>query len=384
MHLKNGKLTIIIFLVFTLCPLAVSAERVIIDTCGKGYLESVDGYPVLHLKGTPEEMGTQYGTLMKEKITANVDYLLGKGFEKKIEIGKLNIPRNLIGSVLVNVFTEKIPEHYLIEMNAMAKAAGIPESKIKALNLIPELFHCSGFALLKQATVDNRLYHGRVLDYAVDWKLQQRKVIILAEPKGKIPFVNVGYAGFIGSVTGMNTEQISIGEMGGGGLGKWNGIPMAFLMRMVLEEADSLEKAVSVFTDNPRTCEYYYVIADAEKNDAVGMRAVPEEVEVIKSGQKHELLPLPVKNTVIMSAGKRYKHLSRKIKNNYGNFTVQKAIRLMDAPVAMKNNLQNTLMIPSEGLLYVAEADKDENPAWKQKYYKFDINELFRTRPKEN
>ena len=39
---------------------------------------------------------------------------------------------------------------------------------------------------------------------------------------------------------------------------------MAFLVRMVLEGADSLERGIAIFHDNPRTCEYYFVIADGE------------------------------------------------------------------------------------------------------------------------
>ena len=106
-------------------------------------------------------------------------------------------------------------------------------------NFIPELFHCSGFALSGSATKDGTLYHGRILDYGCDWRLQEHAVLTVAEPRGKIPFVNVTYAGFVGSVTGMNAERISIGEMGGRGMGHWDGVPMAFLVRMVLEEADT-------------------------------------------------------------------------------------------------------------------------------------------------
>ena len=82
-------------------------------------------------------------------------------------------------------------------------------------------------------------------------------MLTVAEPEGKIPFVNVTYAGFIGSVTGMNAKHVSIGEMGGGGRGHWAGVPMALLVRMALEEADDLDAAIAVFRDHPRTCEYY-------------------------------------------------------------------------------------------------------------------------------
>ncbi len=109
-------------------------------------------------------------------------------------------------------------------------------------NFIPEMFHCSGFALSGSATKDGTLYHGRILDYGCDWRLQDHAVLTIAEPEGKIPFVNVTYAGFIGSVTGMNAERVSIGEMGGRGLGHWAGVPMAFLVRMALEEADDARR----------------------------------------------------------------------------------------------------------------------------------------------
>lgn len=58
-------------------------------------------------------------------------------------------------------------------------------------------------------------------------KLQDHAVLMIVEPEGQLPFVNVSYAGFIGSVTGMNLEQLSTGEMGGGGVGQWDGIPMS-------------------------------------------------------------------------------------------------------------------------------------------------------------
>ena len=45
---------------------------------------------------------------------------------------------------------------------------------------------------------------------------------------------------------------MSIGEMGGRGMGHWDGVPMAFLVRMVLEEAGELERGIAIFRDHPR------------------------------------------------------------------------------------------------------------------------------------
>ena len=360
---------------------APAPVRRLVATEGKGYLETVDGYRVLHLKGTPEEMGRQHGVLLKDAVTANVAYLLRDDSGERLRVGDLEITRPMLAMALGSIFAGKVPEAYGREMRALAEGAGLPPERVVGSNLIPELFHCSGFALLAKATADGRLLHGRVLDYGVDQHLQDHAVLILQEPDGKVPFANVSYAGFIGSVTGMNMEQVSIGEMGGGGVGRWNGVPMSFLVRMVLENAKSLDAAVAVFRDNPRTCEYYYVIADARADSAVGMRAVPEQVEVVRPGEAHPLLPSPVANTVILSAGDRYRKLAELIGAGLGKFTPESAIRLMDAPVAMKSNLHDVLMIPADGVLYVANAAADGAPAWKQKYYRFDVRRLMATRP---
>ncbi|HOD81971.1 MAG TPA: C45 family autoproteolytic acyltransferase/hydrolase [Phycisphaerae bacterium] len=358
--------------------------RKLIAVEGKGYLETVDGYRVLHLKGTPAEMGRQHGKLLKQLIRDNVNFLL-RGREgsdpRKVELDAGTLARMAAATLLNSAFQKQVPQRFMDEMKALAEGADMPFPQVLAANLIPEAFHCSGFALLKEATACGQVLHGRVLDYGVALRLQERAVLIIQEPNGRQPFVNVSYAGFIGSVTGMNAAGVSIGEMGGGGTGRWHGVPMSFLVRMVLEEAVTLDQAVGVFQDNPRTCEYYYVIADARANRAVGMKAVPEKVELVQPGQAHPLLPRAVPSAVVLSAGSRYQALSKLVQAGCGTFTPESAIRLMDAPVAMKSNLHDALMVPGLGVLYVANAGPKGEPAWKQTYHRFDMRELTGKRP---
>ncbi len=80
--------------------------------------------------------------------------------------------------------------------------------------------------------------------------LQDAATTFVIAPDAMIPFANVGYAGFIGSVSGMNAEKISLGEMGGRGEGAWDGVPMATLMRRGLEECDSLAEVKDLWQNN--------------------------------------------------------------------------------------------------------------------------------------
>jgi hypothetical protein len=357
---------------------AVHAETKTLARCGQGFLEEVDGYKVLHVKGTPYEMGYQQGALLKEDIRAQVHYLFDvKAKEMKVEVGGINLlnPKRAIAGIAA---TQKkfVPVRFYDELRGIADGAGLPVQDAITANFIPEMFHCSGFALSGSATKDGTLYHGRILDYGCNWKLQEHAILTIAEPEGKIPFLNVTYAGFIGSVTGMNAKKISIGEMGGRGLGHWDGVPMALLVRMALEEASTLEDAIANFRDHPRTCEYYYVIADGKSGQAVGMEASWDTFGVVRMGESHAKLPEAVKDGVVLSAGDRYTELVRRVKEGHGTFDAPSARRLMERPVAMKSNLHSVLFETTTTRLWVANASPDGQPAVTQPYHAFQLSEL--------
>jgi isopenicillin-N N-acyltransferase like protein len=361
--------------------LASTLRAETIARCGQGWLEEIDGYRVLHLKGTPYEMGYQHGALLKQSMLENSNYLINVKGAAPVKIGPLSIyPRAAI-STIVRYQEKYVPKKYFEELAGLAAGSGAKLDDLRMANFIPEMFHCSGFAVMNSATSDGTLYHGRVLDYAVDWQLQKHAVLIVAEPDGGVPFVNVSYAGFIGSVTGMNAEHVSIGEMGGRGFGHWDGVPMALLVREALQSAHNLDEAVAVFRDNPRTCQYFYVIADGKSNRAVGMEASWNAFTVVQPGEAHPLLPLPVKDAVLLSAGSRYDELVRRAQGSHGKLDADSARRLMDCPVAMKSNLHNVLFAPRSTKLWVANASEDKQPAANQKYYSFQLSELLAREP---
>ncbi len=364
--------------ILSLGACAFAGEGRTIARCGAGFLEEIDGARVLHVAGEPYEMGYQQGALLRDDVRENVRYLFDvKAREIKVELGGLKLldPRQVIRGIASRQ-RKFVPDRYYEEMRGVADGSGVPFEDIVVANFIPELFHCSGFALAGSATKTGELYHGRILDYACDWKLQEHAVLVVAAPRNRIPFVNVTYAGFVGSVTGMNAERISIGEMGGGGTGHWDGTPMAFLMRIALEEADSLEQAVKTFRDRPRTCEYYFVIADGETKKAVGMEASWNVFTTLAMGQGHPKLPDPVKDAVVLSAGDRYKELVKRVKAGAGTFDVEGAIHLMDRPVAMKSNLHSVLFETTTGRFWVANASKDGKPAATQPFHAYDLHAL--------
>lgn len=351
----------------------LNGSREIVANFGKGRLEKIEGTEVLFLEGTPEEMGQQHGQLMGAKIRNLVDRIVyGVGVGSSFEKG-----RWFFGEIeeAQSRFEPFIDERYLREMDAMAKAAGLHPQEARLSNFFPELFHCSGFALHGSATTGGRMFHGRVLDYLRGLGLEQNAVVMVIQPDEGNAWVNVSYAGFIGSVTAMNEKHLAIGEMGGRGEGNWDGKPMAQLMREVMEQADTIDEAVEIMRKGPRTCEYYYVISDAKTMRSVGIKATPDTFETIWSGESHAQLSRPVKDTVLMSAGDRYEALVDRVEANFGKFDADSARALMDKPVCMNSNIQSVLFAPDTLDFWVANADS-ENVASHTRYTHYNLREL--------
>ena len=344
-------------------------------TVPHGELLWVDGQRVALLHGSPSEIGQAHGKLLKEESIRCVDSVLNTfGTAQTIATGRWF--RHDLAKAYARL-APNIPQAHLEEADALADALGLDRATVQAVNVFPELFHCSGFAAFGKATKDGKLYHGRVLDYMTTIGLQDACTNLVIAVDGKIPFVNVGYAGFIGSVSGMNAEKISLGEMGGRGEGQWDGVPMATLMRRALEECDSLDEVKALWQNNPRTCEYYYVFADGETRSAVGVAATPEKVEFVAPGQGHPLLGEGIEDVVVLSAGKRLEDLRGRIVEKYGSIDASVGQWLMSRPVAMDSNLHNVLFVPEDGMLYVANASHDQ-PAADRPYAKLDLQELLK------
>ena len=356
----------------------VTGGKSLMETHGKGRLEVHDGTRVLFLAGSPEEMGAQHGSLMKREIRDLINRVLyGIGVGSSFDKGEWFFGRIESCTARIGKF---IDEKYLREMDALAAGAGVDKEEIRLANFFPELFHCSGFVVFGDATVGGRIYHGRVLDYMRGIGLEPNAAVIVHRPDYGHAWVNVGYAGFVGSVTAMNDQKISIGEMGGRGEGNWDGKPMAQLIREVMEKASTLEEAIEIMRRGPRTCEYYYVIADGNAHTAVGIAATPETFEIIQPGQSHELLPHPVKDTVLLSAGNRYEELAGRVKRGFGKFDATSARDLMTRPVAMGSNIQSVLFAPDTLDFWVANADSS-NVASHTRYTQYNLGTLLTAPP---
>jgi predicted choloylglycine hydrolase len=395
---------------------AVSAQAEVIGREGKGWLERRDdGQLVLHLKGSPYEMGFQHGRLLADLVKANMERIA----DNKGALGESDeyTMYKMMRPMMHGQLRPFIPQRYLDEMRGLAEGAGVDYEMVEAGNLFPAAFHCSGIALKGKATHDGSLYHVRILDYLTEVGLQSASLVIVHEPdEGRRRWLNVGFAGFIGSVTGMNDAQVAIGEMGGNGLGYWDGMPMAFLIREALERGTTMEEALEIFRSTPRTCEYYYVISDGKTRDAIGLWCTPETVETMRPGENYAMFerlkpqkgaaggkafagPLDVdtrehrilfkekdgkvkgfmalqpEDSLVISGYDRYQHFIDRLLPNFGQVDETRLMDMVKRPVSMKSNLHVAIFHPETLEVWVAVADEKGNPACDQPYFRFALTQ---------
>jgi len=111
---------------------------------------------------------------------------------------------------------------------------------------------------------------------------------------------NIGYAGFIGSVTAMMRSIWPSAKCGKGEAMDGND---AELVREVMKRRTRSTSSGN-HAQRPRTCEYYFVISDANPT----RRGYRRDLGIVRDdtpGQSHPLLPHAIPDAVLMSAGDR-------------------------------------------------------------------------------
>ena len=329
--------------------------------------------------GSPDQMGIAHGQLMGPQIskmqnvisTVGLSYTLKKStwfYDKIRDVEKRTNPY--------------MPERFLIECDGMSAAAGLPEEAGRRLNFFPEMFHCSGVAVSGSASKNGEVIHARVLDYMRDMKIYKYAAVQVFMPDDYYNWVSIGYAGFIGSVTAMNEKGLAIGEMGGGGEGRWDGIPMSMLIRRMMEECKNVDEAVALMKSVPLTCEYYYVFSDASgKKVAVAAKGGKDGyLRFYKDGEDAEGIPPTPKDMVYVSGGNRARVLQERLVKYSGQITPELMIEIIKPPVTPRSNLHNAIFMPQSLTVLFADASK-KKCASEMPYTRFNLNELMKSLP---
>jgi len=347
-------------------------------------VERVDGRPLIVVKGTPQEMGKSYAEQLRQITIYNCRKILfAFGVYHAIEKGEW-FPHSLLQAFELQ--KAWLPAHYIEEMDALADELQIPREYIYAANIFPEFFHCSVMAFKGKATEDGQLLHGRILDYMTEIGLQRAAVTVVFMPTDRTAWVNIGYAGCVGTVTCMNEKGLAFGMMGGRGEGYLEGIPMTFLMREVAERFETTADAVEWIKSVPRSCEYFYVLSDAKTHGAVAIaswsaalakeKGLEQDILVLHPGEKIDILPKAIEDTCFVASSHYYTTLADRIEAHHGKINPEVAWQIMGEGVARTSALHIVLFMPDTLDFWTAESSVNGRPAYTQPVHKMNLKRL--------
>ncbi len=272
-----------------------------------GSLRYEQGLPVLFANGDAYHLGFEEGRLLKKEI--------GQAVNKIFHFLNTQVPAPLINRLIVNHFLdnawEKMEpyisyEEYL-QMKGLADGSGISFSKIKRLHAIPEIYPawCASGAYWGAGTKSGNLIAIRNLDWNRKIGIHHFAAVKFLKTPGQQAYINIGYYGFTGILSGINENGFSVGEVGATSSDETiEGVPMPFLLKRVLAEAGSIEEAVGLLEKSNLTRGYNYIFADALSKKAVAIEATHSHLALFEAHDSRELnisYSLPVSNAVFRS-----------------------------------------------------------------------------------
>lgn len=245
---------------------------------------------VIHLSGSPYELGYQHGTQLRDEVRACAQTVVGY-FRRYF---KVPLVRTWLARWWLNRTWRAAWPHVSNdrreELHGLADGSGVPLKLLYQLHAIPDrTYACANFAAWGPATAQGRLIHVRNLDWKIDVGIQRYAIVFVVRPRGKRAYVNIGWAGLIGVLTGINDAQLSIGQIGAETVhATFAGEPMMFLMRRVLEEAGDVEEAAALIVQADRTVGVNYVIADAKAKRAIVVETTQHHARVFEADDPKE------------------------------------------------------------------------------------------------
>lgn len=243
------------------------------------------GLQIIRLTGTPAALGQAHGRLLADQIK-HLRRMLWR-YLGRLTWGVGALPLYVFVCGLAWRFRRYVPAPFWEEMQALAHEAGVHVSFILFINVMDDLLNntprCSSFAAPLRQSQPTTFLLGRNLDYPLFAQTMCRyNTVQLVFPEAGIPYVALGWPGYIGVCTGMNQAQIALGQLTASTSDvSLAGMPAALRNRLALQNQESVSAVVAHLTSLPGTLGANLLIAS------------PWEAVLLEVSAHHWALRLP-------------------------------------------------------------------------------------------
>jgi predicted choloylglycine hydrolase len=339
-------------------------------------MDIVHGMPIVHLYGSPQERGEQYGTLLHKQLQA---------MHRCLE-GLLDAPTKARMLAYADGQEESLPAEIREELQAMSDASGVPYMELVALNITPE-FACSGLAAWNPragSSKDARLIMGRNGDYfSLGFFTDRGMLVRVLHPREGAAIVSVTFLGMIGSFTGMNQHGVAYGNMmvsNAAGPARQNGgLTIQLALRKAAMQAGSAAEMGELLRQMKHVVPMNVMVADPNEalvlELAPGGRAVRQGEDGVLVAANH-FLSSELRRRVVFDT--RFDSLLAAGRKHRDHMTVQQMKKALWDTRRPNSNLQATIFEPAKMRMYVSI---NRVPATAGPYVTLDLAKLFAEPP---
>ena len=370
----------LIFAVYLYCvaieyppkPKDISSEKLVRNEPSPGFYtiknnwfrKSKSGLYELYVEGQPFERGVINGKLTKELVVKQEDYFTAK-------IAKM-IPSEFYRSFLKyfvawfnrdlskNVTEEYKEEIYGISQSASDKYQYIGSNYQRILNYhgAHDIGHalqgmalvgCTSFGTWDARSQDSTMIIGRNFDFYVNDDFAVDKIVAFYNPTQGYKFMTVTWGGFIGAVSGMNEQGLSITiNAAKSTLPTGAATPVSLVAREILQYAKNINEAILIAKKRKMFVSESLLIGSANDKKAVVIEKTPTTYDVYDPNSNYIVCTNHFQGKGLVHTKEnieqmnnsasfyRYNHLMDLLKNN-GKNTVQKTVDILRDTKGLNN-----------------------------------------------
>ena len=266
---------------------------------GKSWMSHREGLLVVHLQGSPFEMGYGHGVLLQDQMhTLENEFLqMVRGY----------VPRRWVMETLKNYviyrnrhLSDFVSEKYRLEI--LGTTRGCPDihpeegsfynrllnyhaahdvSYMMIDNPLVSRAGCTAFGAWGNATENGHLLTGRNFDWEAAEVFSRDRVVIMCEPEGGIPFISLSWAGMAGVVSGMNRAGVSVTINGAPSrLPGETATPVAMVAREVLQQANNLDESLRILRSAKVFVSTLWLVGSRADGKFIVVEKTPEATHV--------------------------------------------------------------------------------------------------------
>merc|ERR1719197_32559 len=374
---------------------------------------------VVHVWGSAYERGVAQGTLLGARLHTFLStvwsYLEGQ-VEGAINHEKLSLPKWLVKDIadfgldaaldltaeVTRAYTGK---YFYDELRGLCEGAAQHGSVTECYNTAVRVHMlagltqgaCSLFGAWGSAAADDHTLQLRALDWDMKGPFRDHAALTVYHGDGGDTgnsFAIVGFTGFIGGLTGVNSQRMGISEIGVSfpdpSFGEMSriGYPFIFLLRDILQFDHTLDDATNRMANAKRTCDLILGVGDGKLGE---VRAYQYSASVLNEFDDMNMRPVNdtwhfrIPNMVYYGMDwlcPGYSEvLGTQLKRNSGKLTAELAIRDV-VSVEMSGNVHIGIHDLSANELFVSYAaphavQTDRPEAYARQFTKFNLQTLF-------